>query len=200
MSPYGVTKLAVEHLGRMYAVSYGVPSVTLRYFTVYGPRQRPDMAFHRLIRSFLTNEPFVVFGDGRQSRSFTYVDVVEANLSALLGTEATWSVLAGQLVNIGGKNPASIKDVIELAQRVTGGDPLVRYVGGARGDARCTEASLTRARAWLSLAGLRAAHQPGGRLQRAGGVAEGAPTRRAARLPLASSAQSATRKVANSSS
>jgi UDP-glucuronate 4-epimerase len=82
-SPYGVTKLAGEHLCALYAAAWGVPTVALRYFTVYGPRQRPDMAFHRLCQATITGEPFPLYGDGSQVRDFTYVeDVVAANLAA----------------------------------------------------------------------------------------------------------------------
>ncbi len=88
MSPYGVTKLAAEHLCSLYHRNHGVPTVSLRYFTVYGPRQRPDMATHRLIDSALTGSEFAMFGDGSQIRDFTYVDdVVEANLAAATSPE-----------------------------------------------------------------------------------------------------------------
>src|SRR5262245_64919423 len=80
LSPYGVTKLAGEHLALLYARNFGMPVVALRYFTVYGPRQRPDMAFHRFCRALLTGQAITVYGDGRQSRDFTFVaDAVEAN-------------------------------------------------------------------------------------------------------------------------
>ena len=83
VSPYGVTKLAAEQLCHLYSVNFGVPVVSLRYFTVYGPRQRPDMAFHRFLRATLRNEPIVLYGDGEQTRDFTFVsDVVDANLAA----------------------------------------------------------------------------------------------------------------------
>src|SRR5262249_28096538 len=72
VSPYGVTKLAAEHLCHLYYVNHGVPAVSLRYFTVYGPRQRPDMAFHRFLRAAIADEPIVVYGDGEQTRDFTY--------------------------------------------------------------------------------------------------------------------------------
>ena len=83
VSPYGVTKLAAEHLCHLYHVNYGVPAVSLRYFTVYGPRQRPDMAFHRFIRAALTGQPITLYGDGEQTRDFTFVaDIVAATMAA----------------------------------------------------------------------------------------------------------------------
>jgi nucleoside-diphosphate-sugar epimerase len=83
VSPYGVTKLAAEHLCHLYFVNHGVPTVSLRYFTVYGPRQRPDMGFHRFIRAALLEQPITLFGDGEQSRDFTFVDdIVAATMAA----------------------------------------------------------------------------------------------------------------------
>src|SRR4029077_10669300 len=83
VSPYGVTKLAAEHLCTLYHANYGVPSVSLRFFTVYGPGQRPDMGFHRFIRAALLGEPIVIYGDGEQTRDFTYIgDIVAAILAA----------------------------------------------------------------------------------------------------------------------
>src|SRR5690606_34569310 len=98
MSPYGVTKLAAEHLCNLYAANWGVPTVSLRYFTVYGPRQRPDMAMHRLVASALGGPAFPLFGDGSHVRDFTYVaDVVKANVAA-----ATADVARGTVINIAG--------------------------------------------------------------------------------------------------
>src|SRR5690606_1521654 len=97
VSPYGVTKLAGENLATLYYKGYGVPVVSLRYFTVYGPRQRPDMAFHRFIRAAITGGSITVFGTGEQTRDFTFVsDAVEANLRAFSGG------VNGESYNIGG--------------------------------------------------------------------------------------------------
>src|SRR5205085_380749 len=83
VSPYGVTKLAAEHLANLYQANYGVPAVSLRFFTVYGPRQRPDMSFHRFFTAAAQGKPLVVYGDGEQTRDFTYVgDIVAALMSA----------------------------------------------------------------------------------------------------------------------
>ena len=103
MSPYGVTKLAAEHLCSLYHRNYGVPTVSLRYFTVFGPRQRPDMAMHRLIDSAINGSEFTMFGDGSQIRDFTYVgDIVEANIAA-----ATAPAAVGGVFNIGGGSAAN---------------------------------------------------------------------------------------------
>jgi UDP-glucose 4-epimerase len=140
MSPYGVTKLAAEHLCRLYWKNHQVPCVSLRYFTVYGPRQRPDMAFHRFMRAAWTGEPLVLFGDGRQSRDFTYVaDVVRANMRAAERGEA------GKVYNIGGGSRATVLEVLEVLEKVTGRRAPVRWEPAQRGDVRHTWADLTRA-------------------------------------------------------
>src|SRR3954453_19640896 len=111
LSPYGVTKLAAEHLCNLYANSYGVPTVSLRYFSVYGPRQRPDMAFHRFIRAAATGEPLRIFGDGRQTRDFTYVgDIVAATLAA-----ADRGV-PGEVYNVAGGSRVSVLDVLGMLE------------------------------------------------------------------------------------
>ncbi len=151
VSPYGVTKLAAEHLTRLYHLSYGVPTVALRYFTVYGPRQRPDMAFHRLIRGLLLNEPFPLYGDGSQSRNFTYVsDVVEANLAALFGgLDGDPPPFLGQSINVGGGARATLSEVIAMAEELTGERARLQRARVQRGDVDRTEADLTLARRLL---------------------------------------------------
>ncbi len=151
VSPYGVTKLAAEHLVRLYYLNYGVPTVSLRYFTVYGPRQRPDMAFHRLARCLALGEPFILYGDGSQSRSFTFVsDVVRANLTALFeGTGDQPPPFLGEPVNIGGGSRAQMNEVLKLAERLSGQTVRVERSGVQKGDVDRTEADLTRARQWL---------------------------------------------------
>lgn len=114
-SPYGVTKLAAEHLCNLYAENYGLPTVSLRYFTVYGARQRPDMAMHRLIEAALTGAAFPLFGTGEQVRDFTYVgDVVEANLAAY-----TYDPPPGTVVNIAGGSATTMRQVIRLVEALT---------------------------------------------------------------------------------
>lgn len=115
-SPYGVTKLAAEQLCNLYAVNYGVPAVSLRYFTVYGPRQRPDMATHRLIESALRQEPFPLYGDGTAVRDFTFVDdVVDANLAA-----AVTDVPPGTVCNIAGGASCTLTSLIEVVGELVG--------------------------------------------------------------------------------
>jgi nucleoside-diphosphate-sugar epimerase len=116
-SPYGVTKLAGEHLCSLYATNFGLPVVSLRYFTVYGPRQRPDMATHRLFEAALNAGEFPLFGSGGQLRDFTYVgDVVRANLLA-----ATAEVEPGLIVNVAGGGECSMNELIRMVEEIAGG-------------------------------------------------------------------------------
>lgn len=140
-SPYGVTKLAAEHLCALYHANHGVPTVSLRYFTVYGPRQRPDMGFHKFIRAALQDRPIVVYGDGEQTRDFTYVaDAVEANWLAL-GPRG-----AGQVFNIGGGSRSSVNQVLACLEEILG-RPIRRDGHPPQpGDVRHTWADTTRAR------------------------------------------------------
>ncbi|MDK3257099.1 NAD-dependent epimerase/dehydratase family protein [Blastococcus capsensis] len=133
VSPYGVTKLAAEHLCELYRKGFGVPAVSLRLFTVYGPRQRPDMAFSRLVTSALHGDVFELYGDGGQTRDFTYVgDVVSAMRAAAL------SDFTG-VANIGGGSRTSMNEVIDI---ITGlaGEPNVHRLPKMRGDVRDTAA------------------------------------------------------------
>lgn len=145
LSPYGVTKLAAEHLCLLYWKSYRVPTVALRYFTVYGPRQRPDMAFHRFGKAMLEGSELHVFGDGEQTRDFTYVgDIVEANLLAADAPEA-----AGHVFNIAGGSRVALREVLDLLERLSGRQANVCFEASARGDARDTYADTTQARRML---------------------------------------------------
>jgi nucleoside-diphosphate-sugar epimerase len=140
VSPYGVTKLAAEHLCEVYRKSFGVPVASLRLFTVYGPRQRPDMAFSRLVHAALFGEEFEVYGDGTQTRDFTFVgDVVQALRDA---ARAPWCGVA----NVGGGDRRSLNDVIDLVRELCGGVRLVRR-RRARGDVRDTAADISLAAA-----------------------------------------------------
>jgi UDP-glucuronate 4-epimerase len=115
-SPYGVTKLAAEHLVRLFGLQFGLTTISLRYFTVYGPRQRPDMAIHRLIETALFGGTFPLYGDGNQVRDFTYVDdVVAANLLA-----GSSDPMSGQVINIAGGSAIALTDLIALVERLTG--------------------------------------------------------------------------------
>jgi UDP-glucuronate 4-epimerase len=141
VSPYGVTKLAGEHLCRQYFRGFGVPTVALRYFTIFGPRQRPDMAFNRFIRAGLAGEPLTVFGDARQERDFTYVaDAVDATLAACeRGTP-------GSTYNVAGGNTATIAEVIGMLADLLGTQLIIDLTGRVTGDARKTSADTDRAR------------------------------------------------------
>jgi nucleoside-diphosphate-sugar epimerase len=144
-SPYGVTKLAAEHLCELYSASYGVPTSSLRYFTVYGPRQRPDMAFRKCIEATLDGRPFAVYGDGLQTRDFTFVaDAVRANLLAVAAPGVS------QVMNIGGGARISLIEALRLllaaVQRVAPERRLeIANEGAARGDVRHTAADCERA-------------------------------------------------------
>ncbi|MDI3547361.1 MAG: hypothetical protein PWR10_1013 [Halanaerobiales bacterium] len=142
VSPYGVSKLAAEHLCYLYWKNFGVPTVSLRYFTVFGEGQRPDMAFHIFIRDILTGEPVRVFGDGRQSRNFTHVsDIVRANLLA-----AT-SEVAGEVFNIGGDGEGILLiDAIRMIEDIIGQKAEIEYKPVAKGDVRHTAADCNRAK------------------------------------------------------
>lgn len=141
ISPYGVTKLAGEHLCRLYWRTAGIPTVSLRYFTVYGPRQRPDMAFYRFIQALLCNEEIPLYGDGEQTRDFTFVgDAVEANLLA-----ARYGA-GGQVFNIGGGSRVSINQVIGLLEQIIGRPARIRRLAQQPGDVRHTAAETSRAR------------------------------------------------------
>lgn len=140
-SPYGQTKVAMEHLCELYHANFGVDVVGLRYFTVFGPRQRPDMAFHRLCRAALTGSRFTVFGDGRQSRDFTYVDdIVRATRNA-----ASAELNAQRIFNVGGGAPASLREVIDMLGELAQQPLRVEYDAAEHGDVRDTAADTTSA-------------------------------------------------------
>jgi UDP-glucose 4-epimerase len=141
ISPYGVTKAATEHLGYLYFRNHGLATVGLRYFTVYGPRQRPDMAFHRFIKAGLKDEPIDLFGDGLQSRDFTFVgDAAAATLGAAEGGKP------GTVYNVGGGAQVVLKDAMDLIGRLVGRPLQVRSHPQAKGDVRHTSSDTTRAR------------------------------------------------------
>jgi nucleoside-diphosphate-sugar epimerase len=143
-SPYGITKLACEHLARAYAADFGLDAVTLRYFTVYGPRQRPDMFMTRVVTALAEETPFEIYGDGTQSRSFTYVaDAVAATVAALERGHS------GATYNVGGGEVASVREAIALLERISGRELDVRYGPRAPGDLERTSADTSRIRAEL---------------------------------------------------
>ena len=140
LSPYGVTKLAGEHLCDLYMQNYGVPAVSLRFFTVYGPRQRPDMGFHRFMRAQLDDEEIAVFGDGEQTRDFTYVDDIVDGL--LAATDAP----TGSIMNLGGGSRVSLIDALRALESATGIPVRRRLQAPQAGDVRHTWADVSAAR------------------------------------------------------
>ena len=143
VSPYGVTKLAAEHLMRLYASEFDVPTVSLRYFTVFGPRQRPDMAFNRFIRAGLSKEEILIYGDGEQSRDFTFIDdIVAANIAAAEKGKP------GSVYNLGGGSTVTVNEVLEMLRSELG-ELNVNYVERQAGDARHTSADTSQAQGAL---------------------------------------------------
>jgi UDP-glucose 4-epimerase len=144
VSPYGVTKLAAEQLCYLYYANFGVPTVSLRYFTVYGPRQRPDMGFHKFLRAALRGDAITVYGDGEQTRDFTFVhDAVAATAAA--GVRG----VPGRVYNIGGGSRVTINQVFEMIGRVSGRPPRIDVDPAQKGDMRHTYADTSLAQADL---------------------------------------------------
>ena len=140
VSPYGVTKVAAEQLLTAYAANFGLSGVALRYFTVYGPSQRPDMAFHRFIRAAFAGERIEVYGDGEQTRDVTYVDdAVQATVAAADLPDAPGPI------NVGGGSQVAVNEVLELVGRLTGRELDIERMDAVPGDVRHTSADLTRA-------------------------------------------------------
>jgi nucleoside-diphosphate-sugar epimerase len=147
ISPYGVSKLAAEQLCYLYHVNHRVPTVSLRYFTVYGPRQRPDMGFHMFLRAAILGTPISVYGDGEQTRDFTFVaDAVSATIAA-----ATRGV-RGRVYNVGGGSRVSINQVLDMIGRVSGHRPVLHGDPAQKGDMRHTYADTSLARTDLGFA------------------------------------------------
>jgi UDP-glucuronate 4-epimerase len=147
LSPYGITKLSCEHLAHAYARSFGLDTVVLRYFNAYGPRQRPDMAFASVVDALAQGRPFTLFGDGEQSRSFTYVgDVVRATVDAMEHAEA------GALYNVGGGEEATVNEALALLEGLAGRPLGVRREPAVPGDQRRTKADTSRIHAELGWA------------------------------------------------
>ncbi|MEA5595118.1 NAD-dependent epimerase/dehydratase family protein [Rivularia sp. UHCC 0363] len=142
VSPYGITKLAAERLCGLYHKNFDVPFVALRYFTVYGPRQRPDMAFHKFYKAVIQDEAIPVYGDGLQTRDFTFVsDAVAANLAA-----ATVEAAVGEIFNIGGGSRVVLKEVLETMEEIVGKPIKRNHIEKAMGDARHTAADVSKAK------------------------------------------------------
>jgi UDP-glucuronate 4-epimerase len=142
LSPYGVTKLAAEQLCRLYHANHGVDTVALRFFSVYGPRQRPDMAFRRFCEAAVARDPIDVYGDGRQTRDFTFVGDVVAAARAAAGADG----VAGEAYNIGGGSRVSLAATLELLAGIAGRPLDVRRHERESGDVQDTGADIARAR------------------------------------------------------
>jgi UDP-glucuronate 4-epimerase len=145
LSPYGVTKLAAEHLCGLYHANHGVRTVSLRLFSVYGPRQRPDMAFTTFCRAAIERTPITVFGDGKQTRDFTYVDDVISAIRLAAETEG----VEGRVYNVGGGSRISLNAAIDMLNRLAGRSLDVHYVERKHGEVRDTVADTSRARSEL---------------------------------------------------
>jgi nucleoside-diphosphate-sugar epimerase len=141
VSPYGVTKLAGEHLAVLYHRTYALPTVSLRYFTVFGPRQRPDMAFHRFLKAAGDGETIHLYGDGRQTRDFTYVsDIVAATRAAAVSGHP------GSVYNVGGGERVELNHVLRLIEEISGTPLQIQREEAQKGDMRDTFADTTAAR------------------------------------------------------
>lgn len=142
VSPYGVTKLAGEHLVSAYVHSFGFPAVVLRYFSVYGPRQRPDMAYHRFIEQLRRGEPITVYDDGRQTRSVTFVsDCVRGTVQAIS------DAVPGEIYNIGGGEVITLLDAVTCVADALDVEPDIVFAPVRPGDQRDTGADTAKARA-----------------------------------------------------
>lgn len=154
-SPYGLTKLDGEHLCSIYRQNLGLETVVLRYFSVYGPRQRPDMAFTRFCQAALNDRPIEIYGDGGQTRDFTFVtDVVSATRAATVTPG-----LAGSVMNIGGGSRISLSDAVDVLEEVSDRKIQRRLLDSQRGDVRDTAAAIDEARARISYAPQTSIHE-----------------------------------------
>ena len=148
-SPYAITKLAAEHLCRSYHLDFGVPTVVVRYFTVYGPRQRPDMAFHKFLKAALFDAPIPLYGSGQQTRDFTYIsDIVAGTLAAGHAPDDA----VGQTFNLGGGSRIVLLDLLEMLSEVVGKPVTIQRLGRQAGDVRHTWADISRSQAVLGYA------------------------------------------------
>lgn len=140
LSPYGVTKLAAEQLCYLYFKNYGIPTVSLRFFTVYGPGQRPDMAFHKFYKAMTEDKEITVFGDGKQTRDFTYIDdIIEANIASLEKAKT------GEVYNIGGGHQEKLEDVFPMMEKISQKKLKIRKAERQKGDVPHTFALIEKA-------------------------------------------------------
>jgi len=141
VSPYGVTKLAAENLVNLYFKNYGIPTIALRYFTVYGPKQRPDMAFTRFFHSIIKDKKLSIFGNGEQTRDFTYIDdIVKATVNAATSNHV------GEILNLGGGSVFSLTQVIELMKEITEKELEINFKTEQKGDVKHTSADISKSK------------------------------------------------------
>lgn len=144
LSPYGISKLAAEKLCWVYFKNFNLPIISLRYFTVYGPRQRPDMAFYKFIKAIINEEEVMVYGDGNQTRDFTYIeDVIETNILAM------GKAFPGEVFNIGGGTKISINKAINLLEKIINKKAKIKYLPKEKGEAKDTLADINKAAKFL---------------------------------------------------
>lgn len=148
ISPYAVTKHAGENLCRIYAGLHGLSVVALRYFTVYGPRQRPDLAISKFVRRVSSGEPVELYGDGSSSRDYTYVDDIVAGTLAALDRAGP----GFRLYNLGGEHPVTLAELVAVVERVVGKPAVIRRMPAQPGDVERTWADISLARAELGYA------------------------------------------------
>lgn len=144
VSPYGVTKLAAEHLNMLYYRNFNVPTVSLRYFTVYGPGQRPDMAFNRFCKALINQTQMPLYGNGEQTRDFTFVDDIVTGTVAALDADC-----AGQVINIGGGSRISLMECIHILEDISGAKAIIDESATQKGDVKHTAADISKARKLL---------------------------------------------------
>jgi len=141
ISPYGVTKLAAEHLCYLYYKFFDIPTISLRYFTVYGPRQRPDMGIYKFVKAIQSGEKITVYGDGSQTRDFTYIsDIVNANILSAENDSI------GKVFNIGGGNRINVKELINLIENILGEKAKIDFIEKQKGDVKDTLANIDKAK------------------------------------------------------
>ncbi|MFC1511183.1 NAD-dependent epimerase/dehydratase family protein [Candidatus Margulisiibacteriota bacterium] len=144
VSPYGVSKLAAEQLCRLYYKNYKVPTIMLRYFTVYGPRQRPDMAFHIFTKALVEDQEIVIYGDGKQTRDFTYIsDIVDGNLAAMNSDSL------GEVFNLGGGSRVTLMQTIQMLEEIMNKKARLKFVAKSHGDMRDTSADISKSQRLL---------------------------------------------------
>ncbi|WP_099191507.1 NAD-dependent epimerase/dehydratase family protein [Tepidibacter mesophilus] len=143
-SPYGVTKLAAENLCDLYSKNYGLPVISLRYFTVYGPRQRPEMAISTFIKNILNDKPICIYGDGNQGRDFTYVDdIVDANI------KAAYSDIKSDIFNVGSQSPIKLIDLVKIIEKLIDKKANINYLDFEKGDVKDTYSDISKIRKFL---------------------------------------------------